>query len=103
MIGLQAILSAGSRVFATGLLFLATVIVARILGPQGQGLYILATTLAATVTQFANLGLHTGNIYQLARDPKLLSPIIGNSLIISLLFGGAAAALAVLISSSGTQ
>lgn len=103
MIGLQAILSAGSRVFATGLLFLATVIVARILGPQGQGLYILATTLAATVTQFANLGLHTGNIYQLARDPKLLSPIIGNSLVISLLFGGAAAALAVLISSSGPQ
>lgn len=103
MIGLQTILSAGSRVFATGLLFLATVIVARTLGPEGQGLYTLAITLAATVTQFANLGLHTGNIYQLARDPKLVSPIIGNSLVISVLFGGLAAALAVATSYSGSE
>lgn len=103
MIGLQALFSAGSRVFATALLFLATIIVARKLGPEGQGLYIIATTLAATVTQFANLGLHTGNIYQLARDPKLLSPIVGNSLVISLFIGGGAAVLAVLISCSGSH
>lgn len=103
MIGLQALFSAGSRVFATGLLFLATILVARKLGPEGQGLYTLAITLAATVTQFANLGLHTGNIYQLARDPKLLSPIIGNSLLISLLIGSIAAIFAVLVASGSAR
>lgn len=103
MIGLQAVLGAGSRVFATALLFFASVIVARTLGPEGQGLYTLAITLAATVTQFANLGLHTGNIYQLARDPRLLAPIIGNTLFISLGLGSLAALLAVGLTSAGTS
>ncbi|MFO1021008.1 MAG: oligosaccharide flippase family protein [Planctomycetales bacterium] len=97
MIGLQALANTASRLLAVSLLFVATIIVARALGPEGNGHYTVAITFSAMVTQFANLGLHVGNIYQLAQDPKRLAPIVGNSLLISVVLGGLSAACSVLI------
>jgi O-antigen/teichoic acid export membrane protein len=79
--------------YATRLLLIVigmvtTVIVARLLGPEGRGYYAVAATLGALGVQFGNLGLHTSNIYFAAQDPQSLASLTGNSLLVSLGFGG---------------
>lgn len=88
--------------YATRLLLIAigllsTVIVARLLGPEGRGYFAIASTVGALGVQFGNLGLHTSNMYFVARDPRSLPSLAGNSLMVSFGFGGLlAGVLAVL-------
>lgn len=77
---------------AVGLI--TSVIVARILGPEGRGLYAVAITVGATGVQLGNLGLHASNTYYVAKDRMLLPSLVGNSLLISFAFGGVGAGLA---------
>lgn len=65
-----------------------TIIIARILGPEGRGLFAVAGTITAMGVQFGNLGIHSSNTYYVARDRKLLPLLIGNSLFVSILIGG---------------
>jgi O-antigen/teichoic acid export membrane protein len=91
----DAFWNALSRVLSVVLMLAATVVVARQLGPEGQGQYAVIVTFAATVVQFGTLGLHSSNTYQLAQSRELLKALAANSLWISLLFGGLVAALSV--------
>jgi len=77
-----------TRVLLIGIGLAATVIVARLLGPEGRGLYAIAAATGTLGVQFGNLGLHTSNIYLVARDPDALAPLVGNSLAVSFGFGG---------------
>jgi O-antigen/teichoic acid export membrane protein len=88
--------------FATriGLLLIGLMIsiaVTRILGPEGRGRYAVAAALSSLIIQFGNFGLHTSNTYSVARDPKLLGPLLGNALTLSCVVGAASALLAELI------
>jgi len=74
-----------------------SIIVARSLGPEGRGLYALAMTIGILGVQFANLGLHSSNTYYVARHPGLLSPLMGNSLLISFSMGGLCAVVVGLV------
>jgi O-antigen/teichoic acid export membrane protein len=67
--------------------FITSVIIARTLGPEGRGMFAMAVTIGALGVQFTNLGLHGANTYYVARDPNLLSPLLGNSLTTSFTFG----------------
>jgi O-antigen/teichoic acid export membrane protein len=71
--------------------FVNSILVTRLLGPEGRGLYAVAYTLSATGVQLGNLGLQSSNTYTVAREPAKLPVLIGNSLAVS----GAAAALCV--------
>ncbi len=86
----NAILTAITRMVSAFLFLGATVYLARLLGPEGQGQYAFAMTLAATITQFANLGLHAGNTYLIAQDRDRLPALLANSVWISLGLGGLA-------------
>src|SRR5215469_10653724 len=77
-----------TRVLLIVLGLVAAVVVTRILGPKGRGLYAIATTTGALGVQFGNMGMHTANVYFAARDPESLAPLVGNSLVMSLGFGG---------------
>jgi enterobacterial common antigen flippase len=77
-----------TRVLLIGIGLATTVIVARLLGPEGRGVYAVAAATGALGVQFGNLGLHTANVYLVARDPETLAPLVGNSLALSLGFGG---------------
>ena len=70
------------------------VLVARILGPEGRGLYAVAVTVATTGVQFGNLGLHASNTYTVAKNRDVLSLIVGNSLFASFAIGSIFAAAA---------
>jgi O-antigen/teichoic acid export membrane protein len=64
----------------TLLLTVATVsVVARALGPSGQGLFAVAYTLSLLLVQIGGLGLNTANPYFTARDRASRPRIVGNA------------------------
>lgn len=75
--------------------FGVAILTARMLGPADRGRYYYIITLAAVGVQFASLGIHASNSYQIARTPGLLAQVMANTAWIATL-GGAAAAAGVL-------
>jgi O-antigen/teichoic acid export membrane protein len=76
-----------TRVLIIGMGLVTTAIVARILGPEGRGLFAVAVTVGTIGVQFGNLGFHASNVYFVARNPELLPSLVGNTLLISFGFG----------------
>ncbi|MBI4530046.1 MAG: flippase [Candidatus Latescibacteria bacterium] len=83
-----------TRLIVNGIGIVTTVIVARVLGPEGRGLYAVAAAIGAIGVQFGNVGLHASNTYYVARDRRLLPALVGNSLLVSFVFGGLGIGLA---------
>jgi len=77
-----------TRVLLIGIGLVTSVIVARILGPEGRGFYAVAITIGAIGVQFGNLGLHTSNTYYVAGDRGLLPALAANTIIVSFAVGG---------------
>lgn len=70
----------GTRVLVVAVSFATAVVIARVLGPAGRGLYAVAGTVGAIGAQFGNLGLHASNTYYVSKDRSLLPALIGNTL-----------------------
>ena len=80
------------------LLGLATaIVVARRLGPSGQGLFAIAYTLTLMLVNIGGLGLTTANTFYAARSPTQVPRIIGNALWLAALLGFALACAGVLL------
>jgi O-antigen/teichoic acid export membrane protein len=77
-----------TRILLIGIGLITSVIVARVLGPEGRGLYAVAGAIGAIGIQFGNLGLHASNTYYVAQDKKLLPPLVGNTIMVSFVVGG---------------
>lgn len=86
-----------TRILLIGIGLVTSVIVARILGPEGQGLYAVAVVIGFIGVQFANMGLHASNTFYVARDRNLLAPLVGNTLVASFVFGGIGASITLMI------
>lgn len=86
-----------TRLVLLGTALLTSILVARALGPEGRGLYAVAAAVGAIGVQLGNLGLHASNIYYVAKDRRILSALIGNSLLVSLLFGACASGVAWIV------
>ena len=69
-----------TQVFVVALGFVNSVLVTRLLGPEGRGLFAAANTFSAVGIQLGNLGLHSWNTYHVSREPRSLPVLIGNSL-----------------------
>jgi O-antigen/teichoic acid export membrane protein len=89
----EMLLSRGLAILGS---FGVAILTARMLGPADRGRYYYAITLAAVGVQFASLGIHASNSYQIARTPGLLAQIMGNTAWIAML-GGVVAAAGVLL------
>ena len=83
-----------TRILLILLSLVTSILVARILGPQARGLYAVALTIAMIGVQLSNLGLHSSNTFQIAKNPGLMPSLLGNSLWISFIFGSFCAAIA---------
>lgn len=86
-----------TRILTLGIGLIVSVVVARILGPEGRGLYAVAVAVGAIGVQFGNMGLHASNTYLVAKDHSVLSSLVGNSLFVGLVLGGLGAALALAV------
>ncbi len=86
-----------NRILLLGIGFVASVIVARVLGPEGRGAYAVAVAIGAIGVQFCNLGLHASNTYTVAKKPELLSTLVVNSAVVGIGLGGAVAAAVGLV------
>lgn len=82
-----------NKIAIVAITFAITVVVSRVLGPEGRGFFAVATTIGALGVQFGNLGIQSSNTYYVAGNRKLLPALIGNSLFISFVFGGLSAGL----------
>lgn len=81
-----------SETFVTRILIMAialavSVVIARLLGPAGQGLYATALALGAVGVQFGNLGLSTTNTYLAAKNKGNVPLLLGNSIFVTIVFG----------------
>jgi O-antigen/teichoic acid export membrane protein len=86
-----------TRMSLMGIGLVTSVIVARILGPEGRGIYAVASTTGALVVQFGNMGLHASNSYYVAKDRALLSPLLSNTFFASLGIGFGLALIAQIL------
>jgi|LGVF01.1.fsa_nt_gb O-antigen/teichoic acid export membrane protein len=65
-----------------------SVVVSRLLGPEGRGVLVLAVTITALGSQIGNLGLQASITNKIAQNKKLLLPFLGNALFVSFVFCG---------------
>jgi len=93
----KIIITFSTRIFLLIIGVTFVVVIARILGPEGRGLYALAMTLVGIGIQFGTLGLHASNTYYIAQDGSRLPMLLGNSLLLSVVAGVTAAMLALTI------
>ena len=76
-----------TRIILIVLSLVTGVIIARMLGPEGRGLFAMAMVVGTLGVQCTNLGLHSSNTIYVARDINNLPSLLGNSLIVSFGFG----------------
>jgi len=82
--------------FISGILNLSlrvgtSVILARVLGPEGRGVYALAVLLPSLIVTFGNLGIGPATTYHVARGKFRRQEILGNNVLLSLGVGGVGA------------
>lgn len=64
-----------------------SVILARVLGPEGKGIYTLAMLLPSLIVTFGNLGIGAATVYYVARREFRRQEILGNNVLLSLGIG----------------
>jgi O-antigen/teichoic acid export membrane protein len=92
----QVAMTLVARGVVVGVGLISSVVTARWLGPDGRGLLATLSVITGMSLQFGNPGLHTGNVYVVARRPERTAGVLGNTLVVS--FG--AGLLAALVACS---
>jgi len=87
MINKNVLLTLFTRIFIIISGLATSILSARYLGVEGRGSYFFIITLAATISQFANLGLGSSNTYYVARNESISKKLIVNSLWVSVIIG----------------
>lgn len=82
------VVTAATRILLVLAGLLSSVIVVRLLGAEGRGVFFYWTTLAGFAIQFGNFGLPSSNTYYLARERTLLGPLAANALWCSIFVSG---------------
>lgn len=72
-----------TRIFLIAINAVNTILIARLLGPDGRGQYAVAIAIAVIGAQVLSLGLQSANTYFVARDRNLLEQLTSNSLVLA--------------------
>jgi O-antigen/teichoic acid export membrane protein len=94
--GLHALAAIGMSFLGFAAAFLANIVIARILGVEGKGLFSLFLITVMAVIAFSGLGVGHGQMYHASKDPGKLKHFLPNGAAISLIFGGGIAVLLLL-------
>jgi O-antigen/teichoic acid export membrane protein len=71
--------------------FISSILVARILGVEGKGLFSLFMETTFAIVVFSTLGVTNGQLYEVARNPRNLKHFIPNAFVCSITLGGGGA------------
>jgi O-antigen/teichoic acid export membrane protein len=91
----DVLVTVGGKALFVGFSALATVLIARYLGPTGQGVFAVSFNLTLILTQLGSAGLSVAVPTLVARDGRSAGAIITNSLLLAL--GGGALLMAVVL------
>jgi len=75
------------RVINVGIGIGQSVVIARLLGPEGKGFYTLAVLFSTLLIVVANMGLHISTAYRVARGSYPKQLVFGNTIALSLVLG----------------
>ena len=64
-----------------------SVVITRLLGPQGKGVYTMAVLLPALIVIFSNLGIEQATVYYVARGRFDRRQILGNNILLAVSIG----------------
>jgi O-antigen/teichoic acid export membrane protein len=67
--------------------FVSLIILARVLGPTGKGIYSLILLVPSIMIVFGNLGIGGANVYFVGSKKYKIEDVVSNSLILAVLFG----------------
>lgn len=76
-----------ARIVGLILGIVTSIILARLLGPEGKGTYALAALLPALIVTFSNLGIGPATVYYVAQGRHPHREILGNNIVIALGIG----------------
>ena len=76
-----------ARILSLLLGIATSIILARLLGPEGKGIYTLAALLPALIVTFANLGIGPATVYYVAQGRYPRQEILGNNIIFAVGIG----------------
>lgn len=82
-----------SNVYLVVVGLVGAVLTARVLGPEGRGIFAVLVTVATIGVQLGNFGTHTANTYHIAADRRLLPALLSNSIVLGLGLGTLVAAV----------
>jgi len=74
-----------------------SIIIARYLGPEGRGIYVLAMLLPTLLASFGNFGLGQAAVYYLGQKKYSKQEVFGNTVSFSLILGCLAVAVGLVI------
>lgn len=77
-----------ARIVQLALAMITSIMLARILGPEGKGFYSVAMLLPSFIITFFNLGMSSATVYYTARESYKREEILGNNILLSGLIGG---------------
>ncbi|MGB9199887.1 oligosaccharide flippase family protein, partial [Methanobacterium sp.] len=86
-----------SQVISYLLIFFYTIYIARSLGTEGFGTLSFALAFSGIFSIFADLGINTLTVREVARDKSLSNKYLGNGIIIKILLGFFSFGLIILI------
>ncbi len=85
-----------ARIAGLALALVTSVVIARTLGPEGNGIYTLATLFPLLLVTFTNLGIGPATVYYVAQDTYPLREVLGNNVVLSAITGSVASVLGLI-------
>jgi O-antigen/teichoic acid export membrane protein len=86
-----------ARIAGLLLALTTSVVIARTLGPEGNGIYTLATLFPLLLVTFTNLGIGPATVYHVAQDKYPLKEVLGNNIVLSVVTGSVASLVGLVI------
>jgi O-antigen/teichoic acid export membrane protein len=77
--------------------FVSSIIIARVLGPEGKGLFSLVLMIPIMTVTLTNMGINFSNIYFIGKNKYPIGSIVGNALFYSLIVGGSVAFFLIIL------
>ena len=83
----SSVITFSSRVLIFALGFIASIVLARALGPTGRGIFAVIVLIPAVMLRLGSLGIEAANVYFTGSKRYEIEDIVSNSLVSSILLG----------------